>query len=349
MILFRFFLVIAISSSFFGYFTYKVEAQSLSIPAQIPEITEQIYVKQEPELPGPNTDVKIRLEAYGTDLTRADITWSVNGTVAKTGRGETLFETNSGNVGTSKKISVVILPVGGVPVRKTITIAPQEIDLVWEARTYTPPFYKGKALPTYQSDVVVEALPNFFNVNGSQRIPPSSLTYTWRKEGNVVQDSSGYGRNYIAFSGSILLRPAEIMVEVKSDTKESARALFTLPYYEPEVLVYEKSPLYGVLFNKSISDGIQKLDNQEVAYEVYPAYFSTLTKKNSLMSYEWAINNTQIYIDDTESSLVFRNINNVSGRSEIKVNAKHEKNFLQNKKTVFTVEFKKQGENLFGF
>ena len=87
-------------------FCTKVTAQGVSpasIPSQIKELDEQIYVNVNPSSPKARDDVKITLEAYGTDLTKAEITWKINGVTAQSGRGLIELDTTAGDEGTSKK------------------------------------------------------------------------------------------------------------------------------------------------------------------------------------------------------------------------------------------------------
>src|SRR5581483_7862352 len=99
-----------------------------------------------PQNPAPNQPVTISLEAFGTDLNRADISWMVNGAVQKNGIGATSFNFTAGKAGSLYVIDIIILPVNGTKVTKEVTISPASVDIAWEASSYAPPFYEGKRL-----------------------------------------------------------------------------------------------------------------------------------------------------------------------------------------------------------
>ena len=89
-------------------FALSFGAEAQSIPSQIPEIQEQISVTVEPKIPAPFQNVKITLEAYGTNLDQANITWTINGTLTKSGKGEIILELQAPKAGSRKTVVVSI-------------------------------------------------------------------------------------------------------------------------------------------------------------------------------------------------------------------------------------------------
>src|SRR5688572_16598777 len=85
----------------------------------------------------------------------------------------------------------------------------QEVDLLWQAETYTLPFYKGKALWSKESRVKLLAIPRGPGVGN-----PLNLTYKWTKNGTVLGNINGVGKNTIAFTDSIISRPQTIQVDI---------------------------------------------------------------------------------------------------------------------------------------
>lgn len=311
---------------FGGVAVSPVFGQSTSIPGQIPELEEQISININPVIPVPLQNVNISLEAFGTDLNRADIAWKVDGVLAKKGTGEKSLDVIAGKVGVVKKIEITIIPTSGPSITKTINIAPEQVDIVWESQTYTPPFYKGKAMYTAQENLVVVAMPNFI-VSG-KTVDPKTLVYTWRKDAEVEGEASGYGRNVLRFKGSILLPTNNIQIEVKTAGIEKAKASIDLAPTSPEVIFYEHNPLYGILFNLALV-GQQTFDVEEKNLEAFPYFIGSLRKNSSNLSYIWSINNQKIGVSSSENSLVFRNTENQSGTSLVSVKVNNNNNFLQ--------------------
>jgi hypothetical protein len=319
--------------------------QGVPITSSIPELEEQIYVNLSNDFPKPLENVKIDIEAYGFDLNKATITWKVNGVTVKTGIGERVFEVQAGKLGVTKKISITIQPVVGIPLNKSVTISPQEIDLVWEARTYTPPFYKGKAMYTPQENVVIVAMPNFISSNGD-KIASDKLIYKWEDGGEAVQDQSGYGKNVFKLKGSILLKTNDISVDITGFGKEKARESLALAVTFPEAIFYENNPLYGILFNKSLV-GNFSFEEEEKNIEVFPYFFGTSRKSDPKLSYEWRINNKNIFVPKTQNSMVFRNTEGGEGRSLVGVTISNTGNFLEEARGSVNLNYSTPKKNSF--
>lgn len=299
-------------------------AQTLSIPGQIPDIEEQVSLDMNPGSPAPNEQVKLKLNAYGTDLSRAFISWKINGVRQKEGRGEQEFELNSGNIGTKTTIEISIKPLNGPLIEKTVSFTPQEVDLIWEARSYTPPFYRGKSFQGHLGEAVVVAIPNFKKEN-KQSVNSDSMKYTWQRNQQVVGESGGYQKNSFKFFGTILSKPEEIQVKVEDDVGGVARKFITITPKTPKVLLYENNPLYGLLFNKT--SGVFNMQEKELSIVGMPMFFETSTKNAPQIEYSWKVN------DETDSSfksssITLRN-NGEKGVAKISLKARHIKNFLQ--------------------
>jgi hypothetical protein len=303
------------------------QGSTLSIPGQINDIQEQISTSMEPRIPAPGDTVTITLAAYGTDLNRANITWTRNGRVELKGDGEKVFTFTAAKLGGTDTIIASIKPVNGPVVEKKFTISPAEVDLLWEAKTYTPPFYKGKALFTPQADVIFVAMPNM--VVGGSKVATNKASYKWSTDYVVAGDKSGLGKNTFAYTGSIILSPHVFKVETyaASDPKVTAKSDLTLEAVDPSVNIYEDHPLYGILFNKSLL-GDFNMNDKEKRISAYPYFFSSGSRGVDL-TYQWSINDERIVAPETESSMSFRKTASDSGTAGVKVRVNSTKNLLQ--------------------
>ncbi len=310
----------------FALIFYPIFTHAQSIPSEVAGLEEQVYVKVTPQTPGPNEDVEILLEAYGTDLNRAKITWKVNSAIVKTGTGEKKLSIKSGNSGKLTVVTATIQPVGGFEITKRIEIFPGEVDLIWETDTYTPPFYKGKSWFTSQSNITVSAIPNI--IEGGVRGGTANTIYKWLKNSIVIGNESGYGRKTFKFKDSILLNNEVISVEAESPSGKKAKSEVVLFERNPQVVLYEENATLGVLFNKAIINNYS-FDSEEKNILVYPYFFSTKSKDNSSIKYVWSQNDEEIFLPEYQSNLLLRNTEGVSGKSKVSVKANSLTNIVQ--------------------
>lgn len=174
----------------------------------------------------------------------------------------------------------------GAQVNISTTLVRPTVELVWEVHSYTPPFYKGKALYPIGGEVTVMAYPpeNLGN--------PSSLTYTWKKDSVVQGSLSGVGKRSYTFSGSQFGDSPLVVVEVSNGSESATGALKILPR-EPDILIYKNEPLQGILFNKILSGSISTND-KELVVEAYPLFFSTKNRTSPNISYDWTANSRKL-------------------------------------------------------
>jgi hypothetical protein len=280
-------------------------------------IEEQITLNVSPLNPKPGTEINFSLEAYGTDLNKATITWSVNGATKSSGIGIKTFKTQAGSYGQTLTIRAVVRTEEGQTVTKTVSVSSQDIDILWEADSYVPPFYEGRPLYGQEGTVRLVAMPNIINKSGV-RVNPSTLVYKWIVDDRVLGSKSGYGRNILEYTGSILGQDNLFEVEVTAPDGTTGRAIIQLSTQEPRTVFYESSPLYGVLSNRAVVDGYT-LKDKDIRVEAFPYFFSAVSKSAVNLNYSWFLNDTPLPIPEHKNSAVFRNTNNQSGSTEISV------------------------------
>lgn len=331
-----------ISFSFFAY----ANAANLPIPTQIPDLQEQISTDVSPSSPKPGEEITITLSAFGTDLNAANISWTVNGATVKSGKGERILKVTAGKSGTAMTVAAIIEPLNGNTITKIFTINPATVDLLWEARTYTPPFYKGKALFSPQENVIFVAMPNITNTSGV-KANPSKITYTWRQDTRVVGDRSGYGVNAFAYKGRILASPVIIAVTASDENDLTAESYISLSPTNTIMALYEDSSLYGMLFNTELSGGFDFGDKEERTLAAYPYYFGINGKSDTDLSYIWTINGTQINVPEYQNEMTLRNSTGEAGISIIGSSITSNANILEGSDTQTSVNFAKPSSKVF--
>lgn len=324
------FLLLLIVALFFGF-------RPISY-AQFDGLEENIISEIKPEYPRLNEQVVISIESYATDLNAAYIEWKVNDKSILKGNGKksTSFILKE----KTTKINISITTDDGRFVTKNFTITPTSLDILWEANTYTPPFFKGKALFTRQSSISFFANPHI--PDGQTEIPKENMIYKWYNNGKVLDNVSGYGKYYMQINSGILGREMEIEVEA-TDPKSGqvAYGSLNLSPQEPVVYIYEKDPLLGVKMERALDES-NITDKSEKELYVIP-YFFSINNPNSL-NFTWTINGKTI--DDSQNliSRIFRKIENVYGVAEIGVNVESSSKIMQSSNSSIKIDFQKPKE-----
>lgn len=188
-------------------------------------------------------------------------------------------------------------------------VSAQSIDLLWEGESYAPPFYQGGVPWSKQGYISLVAVPS--GLGASQ-----SLNYKWTKNGTVLGSLSGVGKNTLRILDSVLSKPQEFKVEIiSSDDAVLAQSAFTVRPQEPELVVYENNPLYGVLFHRALS-GEFSLTGGEATLTAFPYWFNTDSKDAPSLEYVWRSNARE---DGRGSSITYRRPEGVSGSTAVSV------------------------------
>lgn len=205
---------------------------------------------------------------------------------------------------------------------------PPGVDLVWEAASYTPPLYKGKALYPDGGTVRIVAIPE------SQFENSGSLYYTWRVDGRVEGSRSGIGQNVFVFSPSLLGGSALIAVDIRNtqDGKILAGGVLRLPITDTLVHVYRNDPILGIRFERAVQHSVLLVEN-EVILEAYPYFFSS--EDRGAVVPRWHLNGRTI---SETSSVVFRK-GESSGESAIRISLDHPAKLFQEAYNAFLIEF----------
>ena len=288
--------------------------------AQTETIGTELSMVIDPEYPRPREAITVSVESYNIDLNRADVRWFVNNKLVKAGIGEKRLETVASGAGGLTDIRVVVLGENGATYSAGISFRPAEVSLLWQAESYTPPFYKGKALMPYQGTVLVAAVPFF--TRGGLLMSPESLIYTWMEGDEVIGDSSGKGKNLFVFRGSVPIRPKTISVAVESpDRRMIASASVDIVPVAPRLLFYEDHPLYGLMLGKALV-GNFLLKSDEARIGALPYYFEAKERSGFDIAYDWQVNYEPILLE-RGNALTLRRAVKEAGRSYLFLEARN--------------------------
>lgn len=208
----------------------------------------------------------------------------------------------------------------------------QTVDLLWQGETYTRPFYKGKSLWSRQSRITLVAIPQGLG-------NAANLNYRWTKNGTILGNINGVGRNTLSFTDTILSRAQTIQVEIVGSSGEilAGTSVFVSPT-TPRLLVYENNPLYGFMFHRAVGDSYE-LEEGEVTFGAFPFFFSATSRLGQNINYEWRTNTGGV---ETAGSATYRAPEDTVGSSRIEVRVANEEKVAQTGGKSFLIEFGNQ-------
>ena len=324
--------------SVFIVFVLCVLGLSGTVCAQINTISPtEINVSMLPENPGPNQPVSISLTSFATDINNANITWKIDGKTQKQGIGEKAFSFTAGAMGKETRIDITAVTAEGETINKTVVINPSTVDLIWQSDGFVPPFYKGKSLFSHQDRVTVIALPHI--TSGGGELSAKNLVYKWKNNDNVMEASSGYGKNSYTFDASLISRPVDIEVDITSpDTGDTAVTDITLSPIDPSIVFYQKNPLYGIEFQKALTGTVFLDSSKEITVTAMPFYFGAVSPSSSNLTYTWSINGSPVNNTSSQTE-VFRQKEGTSGASNISLSIENSSKILQSASESFNLLF----------
>ena len=285
----------------FSLFIVLIVFGIISVGKVFASSPDDISVNIIPQNPAPNENTAINLSSYADNLDTVLINWSVGGRSVSSGIGKKSFSVTAPAAGTEKDITATIsLPDGDID--KKIIIRPTVMVLLWQADdSYVPPFYKGKAMPSPQSEVKVVALPEI--ITGGKMVDPANMTYAWKQDYNNVQDSSGYGKNYFIYTNDYLDDSNNVDVTASTvDQNYSSEASLSIGTYQTKIEFYKDDANLGTLFEQALSDG-HKIQGSEVV-QAAPYFISPKEIGNPLLTWSWSINDSAVSVPSYSENLI---------------------------------------------
>lgn len=181
-----------------------------------------VSIDMVPLNPDPGAAVTLRATSYGADLSQSTLTWVYNSQTIASAIGKTSVSVIAPAGGKTGTVTVTVSGIGLQSGAATIFLRPASVDMLWEAvDSYTPPFYKGKALLPVGGVVRVTAIPS--------ASAPKNLSYDWSKNGSALQDSSGYNKSSIIFQQNILNNQERLDLTVHSGAFSGTNAVSVAP------------------------------------------------------------------------------------------------------------------------
>ena len=307
----------------------------------IPEFDEVISMTIIPPSPKPNEKFTIVLRSSSVDLESSSISWSAGG---RTAGAKSSVELTAPPAGRAINVSVSVISLEGVGFRKSLSLSPAGVDILWQADTYTPPLYRGGALHSVDSNLKAVAMPNFINSNGAP-VNPANLIYTWKLNSEIRGSESGLGKSSFSWRGSMFFRPSTIEVEVRTrDGSLSAAGSATVEIENPRIIFYEDSPVSGINYEKALSGEISS-GQKEVSVVAEPYYFSGSSPVSGALEYNWGVGGRKAEASAGRKNVItLRNESGGEVSSQVSLEVKNLGRFLQFARENFSARLSGQSD-----
>jgi hypothetical protein len=300
-----------------------------------------LEISMVPENPEPLQAVKITLKSSAYDLNRSVITWYVDAKLKETNVGLKQLNIQAGKNGQKTNIKVVVkTPSSGEKVIEAFFI-PSLVDLIYEANSYVPPFYQGKSLNPNQGRVSVTAIPELIDASGA-KVPAQNIIYTWKKDGEVQQAASGFGKNVFVFTGTIPIKDSLISVNASNlDSSIFAAKQIKIPSVYPKIIFYENNPTYGLMLNKAITSTV-KMTTDEFSVLAIPYFFSAGYADSPDLEYSWKMNDITLGNQEPRNAFTARIESVLAGVANINLNINDINRPFQHTNQDFIINFEKR-------
>lgn len=291
----------------------------------------------DPSDPMPGENVRLVVKSVVIDLARADITWTANGTVVAHGLGITEASVIAPAYGEETQVSASI-DSDGAQATANATVAPRRLDLMYEADSYVPPFYRGRALPSAGTNVRLFALPHFRRADGTF-VPENSISYTWRKNGTLLTSASGIGRSAAIVRGPELFGSDVYSVDVVStDGGYAASASVTVRSVEPKLVLYQDSALFGLMYHWAFASP-SFIHGSEMTFAAVPYFAQARSSDDKRLVYEWRVDGMNITADQVKRSEITVDAKEAPGPVTIELQVTHTDNIFMESKRSWGITF----------
>lgn len=300
--------------------------------------TDTVIIDVSHQYPEPNQIVKVSAKSFSTDLKKQQIMWLLNGVKFQEGLGLTHTEVKMGPSGSKSEIKIVVTKQDLGRIQSTVTLIPYDLSIYAEAETYVPPFYRGKALASNQTNYKFTAITDFKDVNGN-KMQPRDLVYRWKINNKNDPENSGPGKNTYYYKNNLVSRPVNIILEVTPiNSNNTAKINRTFDFVEPAIVFYEDSPVFGTILDRAMLGNLNML-SKELNIISVPYSFDKKSIKD--LKHEWSINN-KLDKSLNKNTITLRREDGKAGRVTIKNKVFNDKMLLQYSTSNLVLTFNKQ-------
>lgn len=304
-----------------------------------------------PTYPGAEERVEAQVRAAGNDMRAAEIVWILNDEVYAEGVGLNRTTFTTGAIGETDTLEVLARTAQGAVLTDTVVIQPAAVALLWEADTYTPPFYHGRSLYTSGAQVRAKASVEARD-NEGVLYNPEELVYTWYRDTTVLQNASGRGREEVVVSVSPFVDTYILSVEVATANRIPLGIAATrIQAREPQLSLYEEDPLIGTAYHRALNAAHAFSGTAQTQLRAEPLFFSAENTNSPALVYDWRIQGTAVEggVDDP-ALLTIQLAGDEDAATQTTLSVSHELHLLQQVARTWSFVFEASArDSLFGF
>lgn len=276
-----------------------------------------------PETPKAGDTIHLKAESPLFDLAKSSLTWRIDGQVVAQGTGISETDYTVSSSATSIEVSLSVDDPAWGSASSVLTITPLELDIIFDAPTYVPPFYRGRALPSGGGNIRLQAIARFPGSRGP--LSENTITYTWRRNNRILTSASGLGKSSITVEAPTPGDTDTFSVRASAnDDTLSATASVTIPSSEPVLMLYEDQPLFGILFHSAIPKEIPARGDITVA--AIPYFATSQRLDDPSLKYAWRINEQNATASSTKKNEI--TLRSDSGPVKLELELLHATNFF---------------------
>lgn len=285
-----------------------------------------------PTFPGPNQNVTAVVNSFSINIDSATVSWFLDGQLQERGRGLKKHSFKTGGVGETNTLRVVATDgISTLETERSILVS--DVDIVWEAETYKPVWYKGKSLFTPEALLKIVAIPH---TSPSGVSDSSSLIFTWERNNRVLGSMSGRGQNVLELETGPLDESLDISVTITNNQGVIlAKKRVVIPRTNTDLLVYVDSPLLGIMTNNSVREAFN-MEGSEITFRPVPFYFPVEHPMVPYLDYRWSLNGNLV---ETPGNEVTFKQTGQSGRGSVSLRLEQSGNILNSASRSFDIIF----------
>lgn len=263
-----------------------------------------------PQYPAPYSQATVMVASGSLDVHNATMVATVGGKEVYRGAVHN-FNATLGKTGGVTAVKVTVT-YAGISYNKTISIQPQDVILIAEPLSSSPPLYLGKPHVPIDGDVRVVAVANLRDSGGASA-SSATYSYSWTVDGVKIANSSGVGKSTIIVASPLQYRSRDVsLVVINSSGSLVGGASLSLSAVEPSVRVYENDRLLGILFNRALTGSFNITGTEST---LYSAPFS-LPTTGGAPSIQWFLNGA---VAQTGNSITLRPTGSGNGTASLSV------------------------------
>ena len=181
---------------------------------------------------------------------------------------------------------------------------------------------------------MAHVIPNFVTQSGSS-VSAKDIVFEWKINGTQAARPS-LGRTSHSFSPTLLGKPQVVTVIATSkDGLLRAQESVVIPVTNPSVLVYESSPLGGILDRNAVS-ATHPFTEAEVTLTAYPLY----VLNSDAVDFGWNLNGNPIETGEGAAhTITFRKTGEGTGTYDVEVGFSGVQRFLEQSAQSFLLQF----------